>query len=802
MAKRPTNSNPTPPKKAAPRKRAPAKRTPAKKRPTKAKAGKPSWLKRMWSLCWKVGLVVFSALVIYGIYLDGLIAQKFEGQRWYLPAQIYARPMSLFPGAPITHSQLKKELALLGYRNTGKAAKEGEYAVAKTRIQIYRRPFDGPNGHEGPMRVMVHFEDNRIAQVQRSKDGRDLGFLQLEPLLLDRILTGEREDRLFVPRIEIPEPLVTALLRTEDQDFYRHHGISISGIARAAFANIKAGKTVQGGSTLTQQLAKNFFLTRDRTIVRKANEALMALIIDARYGKDEILEAYLNEVYMGQDGAIAVHGVGLAAWHYFGTPLAELDMAQQAMLVALVKGPSYYNPWRFPERAQQRRDLILKLMMEQGSLSSSQYNQLASSSLNLRDPNWRQRHKLPGFRTVMQRELTERFGPETLNESGLKVYTTLDPLAQQAAERAVREGMKTLAAKRDDNKLQAAMVVVDRYQGGVLAVVGDKEPNYKGFNRATDAHRPIGSLIKPLLYLTALSEPQQFNLMTPLKDAPISLKSNDGQRWQPQNVDKKYRGTVPLKESMINSLNVPTVNLGMAVGIDALNDTLTRAGWTQRFNNNPSAFLGAMDASPYQMAQLYQTLADGGRYRRLYSIGHVTDSNGNRLVEQQPSSQQVLSENAAWLTNYMLTEVVQRGTAKRLGQQYPNILLAGKTGTTSDGRDAWFAGFDDRDVVVTWVGRDDNSAAGLYGSSAALPLYQRYLEQREPLSLVMVRPYEVSDGYFASGGQAVAKRCRGAIKVPVDQASWNEPSGCSGSALATNDEQPDKKNWFEKLLGL
>ncbi|WP_298444058.1 penicillin-binding protein 1B [uncultured Ferrimonas sp.] len=802
MAKRPSTSAPK--KTAATPRNKPAPKKAAAKRPraSKAKSGKRSWLQRLWGLSWKLALVGVSVIFVYGIYLDGQIAQKFEGQRWYLPAQIYARPMSLFPGAPITHSQLKQELALLGYRNTGKAAHEGEFAVSTSRIQIYRRPFDGPNGFEVPMRVMVHFEENRIARVQRSSDGRDLGFMQLEPLLLDRILTGEREDRLFVPRAEIPESLITALLRTEDQDFYHHFGISLSGIARAALANAKAGRTVQGGSTLTQQLAKNFFLTRERSLVRKVNEALMALIIDARYSKDEILEAYLNEVYMGQDGAIAVHGVGLAAWHYFGTPLAELNLSQQALLVAMIKGPSYYNPWRYPQRAQQRRDLVLKLLLEQGSISASQYNHGASGDLALRDPNWRQRHKLPGFNTMMQRELAQRFGAQTLNQSGLKVYTTLDPLAQQAAERAVSRGIKALAKQRDDNQLQAAMVVVDRYQGGVLAVVGDKDPNYKGFNRAMDARRPIGSLVKPLLYLTALSQPQQYHLMTPLKDAPISLRSSDGQRWQPQNVDKKYRGSVPLQESMINSLNVPTVNLGMAVGLEALNDTLRQAGWQQRFNANPSAFLGALDASPYQVAQLYQTLADGGRYRRLYSIGHVTDSDGNRLVEQQPSSEQVLSENAAWLTNYMMTEVVKRGTAKRLGKQYPHTLLAGKTGTTSDGRDAWFAGFDDRDVVVTWVGRDDNSAAGLYGSSAALPLYQRYLEQREPLSLVMVRPYEVVDGYFANSGEAVAKRCRGALTIPVDQASWPAPRGCGGLSQAPPAPKNKKRNWLEKLLGI
>ncbi|WP_084631512.1 penicillin-binding protein 1B [Ferrimonas senticii] len=785
--------------------------TKATAKPRAKRSSKPTgggWLQRLWQWSWKLALAGISVLFVYGIYLDGQIAQKFSGQRWHLPAQIFARPMSLYPSAAITHNQLKQELALLGYRNTGRAAAEGEFAVSKTRIEIFRRPFDGPNGYETALKVLVHFEDNRVARISRSEDGRELGFVQLEPLLLDRILSGEREDRVFVPRTDIPESLVDALLRTEDKDFYHHHGVSITGIARAALANVKAGRTVQGGSTLTQQLVKNFFLTRDRTLLRKVNEALMALIIDARYDKDTILEAYLNEVYLGQDGAVAVHGVGLASWHYFGRPLAELDLAQQALLVAILKGPSYYNPWRYPDRTQARRDLILKMLMEQGDISAKDYNRLASSSLGLKDPNWRQRHKIPAFRAMMQRELNDRFGEQTLEQSGLKIYTTLDPLAQQAAELAVHDGIDALTKQRKDDQLQAAMVVVDRYHGGVLALVGDRDPGYKGFNRALDAQRPIGSLAKPLLYLTALEQPQQYHLMTSLTDQPISLKSADGQRWNPQNVDKQYRGQVSLQQSLVQSLNVPTVNLGMALGQEAFNDTLRKAGWTGAPTRNPSAFLGAIDASPYQVAQLYQTLADGGRYRPLYSIGHITDSDGNRLVEQQPSSQQVLGANATWLTNYLMTQVVQSGTAKKLGAQYPAMQLAGKTGTTSDGRDAWYAGFDDRDVVITWVGRDDNSAANLYGSSAALPLYQRYLQKREPLSLVMVRPHQVIDGYFAGNGQSVGKRCRGALQVPVDSRSWQQTRSCDGISEhaeanpQTPDNGDDQRNWLERLLGI
>ncbi len=785
----------------AERRSKPVSKTGSRKKPAaksrRAKGPKGRRWRGALGLMAKISLVLLVVMGAYGIYLDTQIARKFEGQKFFLPAQVFARPMSIYPGAPITHGQLKQELALLGYRNTGRVQSEGEFGVAVDRIELYRRAFEGPNGAEAPLKVVIHFQENRVNRVVRSQDQRDLGFLQLEPLLLDRILTGEREDRLFVPRAEIPDTLVTALLRTEDQDFYQHHGLSVTGIARAALVNARAGRTVQGGSTLTQQLAKNFFLTRERSYVRKANEALMALIIDFRYPKDEILEAYLNEVYMGQDGAIAVHGVGLAAWHYFGTPLDELNLAQQALLVAMIKGPSYYNPWRFPERAQQRRDLVLKLMLEEGMIGRHDYEQNASRGLQLRDPNWRQRHKLPGFRSLMQRELAQRFGDRVLDQSGLRVYTTLDPLAQQAAEFAVREGIGQLSHTRGDDQLQAAMVVVDRYHGGVLALVADRDPNFKGFNRALDARRPVGSLLKPHVYLTALAAPEQYNLLTPLKDEPISMKSSAGQIWEPQNVDKAFRGEVSLLDALVHSYNVPTVNLGMAVGLDAVNTTLRKAGWSSRLTPTPALLLGALDASPLQVAQLYHTLADGGRYRPLHAIGHVLNSDGERLVEPMPAAEAVLPEGAAWLTNYALTQVTERGTAKRLKQQFPSITLAGKTGTTSDGRDAWYAGFDDRDVVVTWVGRDDNSAAGLYGSSAALPLYQSYLAKREPLSLVLPRPLQITDGHFDSRGQPVAARCREGVAVPADRVSWPEPRGCALGDSRTAED----RNWLERLLG-
>lgn len=789
-----------PAKSKAPAKgRTPRKRTTAakgktgRKRATTKKANnRGSWKRRIGWLCLWTVIITAAVTSAYLWYLDKIIAQKFEGQRWHLPAQIYARPMAIYPGAPITHEQLKQELQLLGYRNTGNPRKEGEFAVSSTKIELFKRGSDGPSGYDAAERVIISFSDNRISRLQRSSDARDLGFVHLEALLLDRMVASDREDRLFVPREQIPERLVDALLRTEDQNFYHHHGVAPLAIARALVVNLKAGRTVQGGSTLTQQLAKNFFLTRERSIWRKVREALMALVIDFRYSKDTILEAYLNEVYMGQDGSIGVHGVGLAARFYFHRPIEELTVAQQATLVAMIKGPSYYNPWRYPERTIKRRDLVLKLMLEQGMVNRAEYETATGSGLGVRDARAKQRHRQPAFMQQLRQELVTRFGSETLNRSGLKIYTTLDPLAQRAAELAVEKGTAQLIKDRGDKRLQSAMVVVDRYQGGILAMVGDRSPSYNGFNRAMDARRPIGSLVKPFVYLSALSQPQQFNPMTPIKDEPITLKSSGGSTWSPKNDDKQYRGQVPLKEGLVRSYNVPTVNLGMELGLDKVEGTLMEAGWPEPINPVPSMLLGSIEASPLELAQLYQTLADGGRYRQLHSVKAVLGEDNLPLAEHKSHSEQRLPVQASYLTNMLLTQVAQRGTARALANTFPNVTLAGKTGTTPKGRDAWFAGFDDRDVVVTWVGRDDNSNANLYGSKAALPLYQRYLRERDPLSLVLTPPDGVLTGYFNRQGVAVAEDCRGATAVAADAVSWPQPSGCAGAKR--------DKNWLQRLF--
>ena len=478
-----------------------AKNKSTKKHPKKHSKG---WLRSLWSLTWKLSLIGIAFVTFYAIYLDQIIAQKFEGQKWHLPAQIFSRSMALYPGAAVNHPQLMAELKLLGYRKVSNPRQVGEFSASSTRIELWRRPFLHPEGNQAEQRVMISFDSLGVNSVKRMSDKRELAVFHLEPVLLDRIIAGDGEDRLFVPTTEMPSLIVESLLQVEDRSFYEHHGVNPFAIARAAIVNITAGRAVQGGSTLTQQLAKNFFLSSERSLIRKAREALMAIIIDFRYSKDEILEAYLNEVYMGQDKARGVHGMGLASQFYFGRPIAELTVAQQAFLVAMIKGPSYYNPWRYPERAQERRDLVLRILMENDKLTVAQYKAAAESPLGLRDGKKSVHQKLPAFFAVVKNELRNRYGDSLLNQSGVKVYTTLDPMAQDAAEKAVVSTLKSLD-KRVKN-VQVGMVLTDKYTGGIAAMVGDKQPGFEGFNRAVEIRRPIGSLIKPFVYATALAQ--------------------------------------------------------------------------------------------------------------------------------------------------------------------------------------------------------------------------------------------------------------------------------------------------------
>ncbi|GAA6587100.1 bifunctional glycosyl transferase/transpeptidase [Klebsiella pneumoniae] len=736
-----------------------------RKAKAKGKGGKPrrkrSWL---WLLV-KLGIVFAVLIAAYGVYLDQKIRSRIDGKVWELPAAVYGRMVNLEPDMQISKNEMVRLLNATQYRQVSAMTRPGEYTVQANSIEMIRRPFDFPDSKEGQVRARLTFDGDHLETIENMDNNRQFGFFRLDPRLITMLQSPNGEQRLFVKRSGFPDLLVDTLLATEDRHFYEHDGISLYSIGRAVLANLTAGRTVQGASTLTQQLVKNLFLSSERSYWRKANEAYMALIVDARYSKDRILELYMNEVYLGQSGDNEIRGFPLASLYYFGRPVEELSLDQQALLVGMVKGASVYNPWRNPKLALERRNLVLRLLQQQQVIDQELYDMLSARPLGVQ-PRGGVISPQPAFMQMVRQELQAKLGDKVKDLSGVKIFTTFDSVAQDAAEKAASEGIPVLKKQRKLADLETAMVVVDRFTGEVRAMVGGAEPQFAGYNRAMQARRSIGSLAKPATYLTALSQPNQYRLNTWIADAPVTIRLSNGQTWSPQNDDRRFSGQVMLVDALTRSMNVPTVNLGMALGLPAVVDTWTKLGAPKnQLNAVPSMLLGALNLTPIEVAQAFQTIASGGNRAPLSALRSVIAEDGTVLYQSYPQAERAVPAQAAYMTLWTMQQVVQRGTGRQLGAKYPGLHLAGKTGTTNNNVDTWFAGIDGSQVTITWVGRDNNQPTKLYGASGAMSIYQRYLANQTPTPLVLTVPEDVVDMGVDSNGNFV---CSGGMRsLPV-----------------------------------
>ncbi|EMD6373265.1 bifunctional glycosyl transferase/transpeptidase [Morganella morganii] len=767
----------------------------------KGRKNKPP--KRRWRWFWflvKLGIVMAILLGIYGVYLAGKISDRLDGKVWDLPAAVYGRTVNLEPGMDYSLNEMVKLLEGMQYRKVTKITRAGEFSVTGNTIQMLRRPFDFPDSKEGQINARLTFGSSGLEKIENVDNGREFGFFRLDPKLITMLQSANGEQRLFLARSGFPDELVKALLVTEDRNFYEHDGISITSIGRALLANLTAGRAVQGGSTLTQQLVKNLFLSNERTLVRKANEAYMALIMDYRYDKDRILELYLNEVYLGQSGDEQIRGFPLASLYYFGRPVDELSLDQVALLVGMVKGASVYNPWRNPKNALERRNVVLKLLQTQGGvIDQEMYDVLSARPLGVKEKSGVITPQ-PAFMQLVRQELREKLGDKVDDLSGVKIFTTLDPVSQDAAENAVEEGVKAIRAERKKPELEGAMVVVDRISGEVRAMVGGSQPQFAGFNRAMAAERSIGSLAKPMTYLTALGIPDTYRLNTWLDDQPLTINvPGGGGTWSPRNDSKTFSGRVMLVDALARSINVPTVNLGMAVGLDAVADTFVRLGApAKNIQKVPAMLLGAVNLTPLQVSQLFQTIGSGGNRATLSALRSVITEDGTVIYQSFPQAQRAVAPQAAYMTLYGMQQVVERGTAaRRLGSKFGKYHLAGKTGTTNLMRDSWFVGIDGKEVTVSWMGLDDNSPSGLYGGSGALVLYGRYLDNQPPLALNLTPPEDIAemsvnaDGNFVCNGVGVTRT------LPVWTTDAQALCGQQAPAQQQGEEAP---GWLKEMF--
>jgi penicillin-binding protein 1B len=730
----------------------------------KRASSKRSWATFWWRWVFKIGLVLSVVAVCAVVYLDAKVRYTYSAKKWAVPARVYGRPLEMYAGMALGPAAFEQEVRQLGYRFVTRAQRPGEVSRQGSNYSIYTRGFTFWDGAESPTSAQLTFGSEALKSLQ-SASGSAL--VRLEPAQIGSIYPAHNEDRILVRVEDVPPSLLEMLVVMEDRGFYEHHGVEPLAIARAAVANVRAGRTVQGGSTLTQQLVKNYYLDARRSLSRKMVEAVMAISLDLHYSKEAILEGYINEIFLGQDGPRAIHGFGLASQYYFNQPIEHLKLHQLAFLVALVRGASFYDPWRHPQRALDRRNLVLATMYEQGyiDLAEAKKAELEPLGVGQRDASYR--HRYPAYLDLVRRQLKRDYDAEDLSSEGLVIFTNLDPTIQQGAEQALDNAIGQLQQRYSDlGEMQGAVVISQPETGSVLAVVGGREARFAGFNRALDALRPIGSLVKPAVYLTALAS-DQFTLASLLPDEPLRVELPNGDHWAPRNYDRKSHGPTPLFVALAKSYNQATAWLGMEVGVDEVVDTLGALGVQRELMPVPSLLLGSAELNVLEVAQTYQTIASEGFYTPLRAIRAVTSGEGDRLSQYSIRVDQRVDRDAVFQLQAAMQETAAWGTG-RVVRRYlaDDFHVAVKTGTSDGQRDSWFAGFSGDLLGVVWLGRDDNSVTPLTGSSGAGlvwgEIFQHY--SRQPLLGRAGVDFELAEIDPTTG--LLGRSCEGARLLP------------------------------------
>lgn len=683
-------------------------------------------------------------------HLERLSGQFLDSVRWTTPGRLYSRPLSLTAGSFRTAEQFVAELEQLRYVAAASTPGNGQFVrrAGQIAVGLQHAVRHGPVGSV----VTVSFRAGRV-EALIDAEGRALHTLAFEPVPLGTLDKQVAEDRLVIALADAPPLLVAGLQAVEDRSFKHHYGVSLRAVARAAWRNLRAGGVVEGGSTLTQQLVKNLYVDSGRTWWRKANEAALSVLIEARFSKADILQAYINQVYLGQQRGRAIHGVGLASQFYFGVPLQQLQPHQLALLIGMIRGPSWNNPWRNPERAEKRRNTVLDAMYETGLLSHSE--RLAWQGRRL-DVVSQPAMLSAGGRGVAELVRGQLKSSKLGDKPGLVVETTLDPVLQASVGQAATEALAELERAHGLSGLDLAVVVVERDNAKVRALVGGRSG--VGFNRALNAQRPIGSLVKPFVYLTALRRGGDYHLAHSLNDDPLAVQTRSGETWRPGNFDGRSAGEIQLLDALVQSRNVATVRLGLALGLSSVAATLARFGVEVPSPIHPSLLLGAHEMTPYQVAQAYLGLMSGRR-ATLSTVERVRWQGAS----YQPDVDAAASAPAAsdLLLRYALQQVVEAGTAQSLQTMLGPAAqgLAGKTGSTNDLRDSWFVGIGQRYITVVWLGRDDNGPAGLSGARGAVPIYAAIFAQLNERGLEPLAGAEIEWHYVDAQGLRARESC-------------------------------------------
>lgn len=743
------------------------------------------------------------ALALAGFsYLQ--VRLRFGRPLWDHPSRIYSDSLALYPGLALHEGALEEELRVRGYRKVARApSRPGEYRRNGRVFDIYLNTFSYPHEKVRGYPVEVHIGGGGVDRLGFLENRHRLDVVVLEPRLLGRFYGDLRESRSVVALKEIPEILRRAVIEVEDRHFMQHHGLDVRGMARALWQDLRAGDLVQGGSTITQQVVKNVLLGHQRTFARKVREALMAPLLERMLSKEEILEIYMNEIYMGQKGAVSIVGMGEAARFFFGRQVRGIDLPQAALLAGLIRSPGSYNPWKHPEAARKRRDQVLDLLRNRHVISPAQEREAKAQDLALADTTATEVPEAAYFLDLVRAQLQDQFGARALRREGLRIFTTLDTRLQKAASAALSRGLEKLEAipaiakRLRCDHLQGALVVMNPRTGAILGLAGGRNFAASPFNRAVDARRQIGSLFKPFVYLAAFEAARSGAAggLTPaslLRDEPLSIRVGK-EVWRPTNNDHRFRGPVSVRESLAKSINVPAVRAAQGVGIDRVADLAIACGLPADMPRVPALALGSAEASPLQVAVAFSTLAAEGFRPFPHTVRWVMAADGGSLGSQRQGPRRVVSSESAYLVVDLMREAIRSGTARRVGAAGLAGEVAGKTGTTNGRRDAWFVGFTPDILAAVWVGFDDNHPLGMEGSQAALPIWLDLVQRVKAAQGHSFRPPE--DVVFrwidpATGGLAT-RRCPARVKAAF----------LAGSAPTTTCPAHRRRGFWRRLFG-
>ena len=760
---------------------------------------------RVWARYWP--WVALTLVVIFAaklVQMDFVVREKFEGKRWRLPSTVYSRPLEFFEGAILREEDIETELQGLNYLKVESPQHPGEYSVKPGSFTIYRRPFVFWESREEAKLIHIELSGKKLSKLEQN--GKPVRLARLEAMKIGGIYPTQKEDRKLVQLKQVPQSLIDSLIAIEDKDFYDHWGVSVKGISRALYSNVRAGRLVEGGSTLTQQLVKNFYLSSERSLRRKIIEALYSVLLELHYSKEEILETYINEIYLGQSGDSSIHGFGLASEFYFGRSIETLSLEQSALLAAMVNGPSLYNPLRYPDRSKKRRDRVLEILLEQQKIDEATFRKTAALPVVAQPSLLWMANRFPAYLDLVRRHLERDYAEKDLGEEGLRIFTAFDPTIQLQSEKAAADFMHDQG--RQAAKLQLAAVVVTE-TGEVQAIVGNKIPGYQGFNRALDAKRSIGSLAKPAVLLSALSDSNKYSLGSPISDEPIHLQLGPGQYWEPKNFDSQNHGTVSLLAMLTHSYNQATVRLGTQVGIPKVRDTFIKLSGNKDIPSVPSITLGSMGMSPYEVAGMYYTIFSGGYRSDLKAVRGVQNRDGKALKSFASKVKRVFDPGVMHVLQFAMRAVVMEGTGRSAYTFLPgDMQAAGKTGTSNDQRDSWFAGFTGDKLAVAWVGSDSHIPTNLTGSSGGLSVWARIMGRVAQKSLSLTNA-PVSYRWVDASGLLSAPECVGARFLPFVSGTVPSETGVCQQPLAQpsmpapstgKEENSPVVDWLYKLM--